>query len=77
MAGKTKESGTMSYFEKGVEAMLLKLGDESTDEAEDLRKRAIAVRETARSWTPDTSVEEKKKATDELFTLFRTIMDRK
>lgn len=77
MAGNQRESGTTSFFEKGVEAMLLKIGSESSAEADDLRIRVTSLRDRARKWDSSTSPNERKTATDELFSLFRHVMERK
>lgn len=77
MAGGLKESGKTSFFEKGVEEMLEKLASDQSEEAESFKKRASRLRDRARAWTDDTSVDEKREATNELFSLFRTVMDRK
>lgn len=74
MAGVGKESGGMSLFDKGVKEMLEKLDGDLSVEARYLREQAVELRTKAGTWNESTSLEERKQATDELFTLFRRVM---
>jgi hypothetical protein len=71
----TRESGNISFFEKGVEDIFKKLEGNDSPEAEAYRLRADALRCNARKWTQETPIEDRKKATDDLFSLFRIVME--
>lgn len=67
-------STKIAFFETGVKEILEKLSADQSPQATMWKKSAVILLDTSRRWTVDTPMDERKKATDELFSLYRLVI---